>query len=201
MAIAGAVAPVEHCFRPDLAPPPEQARVEHRETARQLAQAGVDLILLEAMNTVTEALVALEAARETGLPVWISLLCDEQARLLGGEPLSTAVAALEPLGPDAILLNCAPPPDITAALRELVRGRRGSTGAYAHIGRYDPPSWKFTFFPRFTGTEAYPPARYLEQARTWVELGAQLIGGCCGTTPDHIRALRAGLSGRLGARS
>ncbi len=54
-------------------------------------------------------------------------------------------------------------------------------GAYPHIGRFDPPEWLFT--------EEYPPARYGECARRWAQMGARIVGGCCGSTPEHIRAV------------
>jgi homocysteine S-methyltransferase len=95
------------------------------------------------------------------------------------------VENLKPLKPDAILMNCAPPPDITRALEELRRHYSGPTGGYPHVGRYDPPDWRFT--------DEYPPPEYLAVARSWVEGGSTIVGGCCGTTPMHIQALHDGL--------
>ncbi len=193
VAVAGVVSPLEHCFRPDLTPPLDQCRAEHAETVEHLKAAGVDFILFESMNRIAEARVACEVARASGLPVWVSFVVREGGRLLSKESLAEAVRAVEPLGVDVISANCAPPADITAALVELRKHRRGPVGAYAHIGRYDPPSWKFGFYPRFSLTDSVPPARYLKAAREWKKMGAQVIGGCCGTTPEHIRALRDGL--------
>lgn len=193
VAIAGVISPLEHCFRPDLSPPPSVCRSEYEETISELKAAGVDLILLESMNCVSEARVACEAAGKSGLPVWVSFVVREGARLLSREPLAEAVGAVEPLGVDVVGVNCAPLEDITAAVAELRKHRSGPVAAYAHIGRYDPPSWKFGFYPRFSGTDAVPPARYLEAAREWKKMGTHVVGGCCGTTPEHIRALRQGL--------
>ncbi len=193
VAIAGVISPLEHCFRPDLSPPPDVCRSEYEETVSQLKAAGVDLILLESMNCISEARVACEAAGKSGLPVWVSFVVREGARLLSREPLAQAVRAVEPLGVDVVGVNCAPLEDITAAVAELRKHRSGPVAAYAHIGRYDPPSWKFGFYPRFSGTNAVPPARYLEAARDWKKIGAQAVGGCCGTTPEHIRALKESL--------
>ncbi|MBI4512709.1 MAG: homocysteine S-methyltransferase family protein [Gemmatimonadetes bacterium] len=187
VAIAGAVTTLEWCFRPDLAPSEEEMRAEYREIMDVMARAGADLILLETMNSIAEARVGLEAATEAGLPCWTSFVCDERGRLFTGESLADAVRALEPLGPDVIMVNCAPPADCTAGLRELVAARRGPCGLYPHIGRFDPPEWLFT--------DEYPPPRYLQEARRWAEMGARVIGGCCGTTPDHIGALARGLHG------
>ncbi len=145
------------------------------------------------MNRIAEAQAACEAARAAGLPVWVSFVVGENSRLLGGEALSEAVQAAERAGAEVVAVNCAPPSDITAAVSELRKHRAGPVGAFAHVGRYDPPSWKFGFYPRFSGTDAVPPAEYLASAQVWKKTGAQVIGGCCGTTPDHIKALRDGL--------
>jgi S-methylmethionine-dependent homocysteine/selenocysteine methylase len=158
-----------------------------------MRSAGVDLILLESQNCVSEARAVCEAARASGLPVWVSFAVREDGRLLSKESLAKALQAIEPLGAEVVMVNCAPPDDVAKAVATLRLRRRGPFGAFAHIGRYDPPSWKFGFYPRFSGTEAFPPERYLQAARRWKKLGAQVIGGCCGTTPDHIRALRDGL--------
>lgn len=181
VAIAGAMTTLEWCFRPDLAPAREQAHAEYREVIEVFAEAGCDLLLIETVNSIAEAAAAAEAAREVGLPFWISWVCDERGTLFTGETLEKAALALRPFAPDALLLNCAPPDDIAAGLRQLVYQWGGPSGVYPHIGRFDPPEWLFT--------DEYPPARYAEEARRWIELGAQIIGGCCGTTPEHIAAL------------
>jgi len=193
LAVAGVISPLAHCFRPDLTPPLDQCRREYGEIVEQMKAAGVDFILLESMNGVREARVACEVARSSGLPVWVSFVVRENAQVLSREPLAEAVKAVERLGVDVIAVNCAPLADITAAVAELRQHRTGPIGAWAHIGRYDPPSWKFGFYPRFSGTESVPPAKYLEAAREWKRIGAQVIGGCCGTGPEHVRALRDGL--------
>jgi S-methylmethionine-dependent homocysteine/selenocysteine methylase len=185
VAIAGAVTTLEWCFRPDLAPPAHEMRSEYREIMDVMAEAGVDLILLETVNSVTEATVGLEAARQAGLHCWVGFVCDERGVLFTGEKMADAEKALAPLAPDVVLVNCIPPDDATAGLRELLAVRSGPCGVYPHIGRFDPPEWHFT--------DEYPPPRLLEEARRWRQMGAQVIGGCCGTTPDHIRALATGL--------
>lgn len=190
VAIAGSMAPLQHCFRPDLAPPYSEARKEHSHTAHLLADAGVDFILIETMNTIGEAKTAVEAALETGLPVWVSFVLGPNGEILDRSSLKEAIRVLEPLGPDAILVNCAPPEDITRGAELLASAWKGPFGAYAHIGRYDPPSWKFEFHPRFCMTEEWLPERYAACASRWRQLGATIVGGCCGTTPEHIQAIR-----------
>lgn len=193
-AIAGVMSPLEHCFRPDLAPTADEAETEHREIAELLAEGGVDLLLLESMNTLGEACAAAEAARSTGLPVWASFVVGADGGLLSGEPLAEAAGAMDELGVEAVLVNCAPPDDIDSALGALAERPDRVFGAYAHLGRFDPPSWKFEFFPQFSQTEEWPPERYVEAARGWRQRGATIVGGCCGSTPAHTRALKAMLS-------
>jgi S-methylmethionine-dependent homocysteine/selenocysteine methylase len=185
VAIAGSITTLEWCFRPDLAPSIDRARREYQDIVATMAESDVDLILLETLNSISEAKVAVEVLRDFDLPAWVAFVCDHKGKLFSGETLAQAVAELEPLEPDAILLNCAPPDDITTGLPELTARRSKPTGAFAHIGRFDPPEWLFT--------DEYPPAKYLECARRWIDMGARVIGGCCGTTPDHIQALKRGL--------
>jgi S-methylmethionine-dependent homocysteine/selenocysteine methylase len=100
-------------------------------------------------------------------------------------------------GAEAVLVNCAPPEDITRALEKLQQSCGLPIGGFAHIGRFSPPRWKFEFYPQFIETDQWPPERYLGEARRWRERGASILGGCCGTRPAHIAALR----GWLGADS
>ncbi len=187
VAIAGAVTTLEWCFRPDLAPTAEEMRAEYQEIMEVMAAAGADLILLETVNSVREAKIGLEAARQAGLHCWVGFVCDEAGRLFTGETFADAEEALAPLEPDVVLVNCVPPDHATAGLRELLAARDGPCGLYPHIGRFDPPEWYFT--------DEYPPPKLFDQAQHWCEMGAQVIGGCCGTTPDHIAALSQGLRG------
>jgi S-methylmethionine-dependent homocysteine/selenocysteine methylase len=181
VAVAAAVTTLEWCFRPDLAPSPEQARAEYTEIFQVVKDAGADLVLLETVNSITEARVALEVCKKLGLPCWVAFVCDQKGLLFTRETLADAVAALEPLKVDAILLNCAPPDDISAGMKELAPHAHVPFGAYPHIGRFDPPEWLFT--------DEYPPQKYLEVSAMWKKMGSTILGGCCGTTPEHIEAL------------
>jgi methionine synthase I (cobalamin-dependent) len=180
--IAGAITTLEWCFRPDMAPNVEQAKKEYRETVETMKNAGADIILLETMNNTAETAAAVEACNEVGIPVWTAFVCDNHGDLLNGEKVERTVEVLSSLKPDTILLNCAPPTDIDAGMQRLVpKSKEIATGAYPHIGRFNPPEWLFT--------DEYPPARYVQFCEKWANLGARVLGGCCGTTPDHIAAL------------
>ncbi len=183
VAVAAAVTTLEWCFRPDLAPSVEQARNEYKEILQTVKDAGADMVLLETVNSIAEARVAAEVAKSLGLPIWVAFVCDENGQLFTGETMAAAAAALEPASVDAILLNCAPPNDISAGMKELAPSAHVPIGGYAHIGRFDPPEWMFT--------DEYPPPKYRDAAAQWKQMGARILGGCCGTTPDHIAALGA----------
>jgi len=183
--VAGSLAPLGDCYDPDAVPPDDELVEGHAIHAQTLAQAGVDLILVETMNTVREARAALVASLQTGMPVWVSLTCQPGGKLLSGEPLKTALDQLLQLSPSALLVNCCAPAIATEALESLRGLHNVPIGAYANNGHDDGASWAFT--------GDYSPVRYLEEAQHWLGLGAQIVGGCCGTTPEHIRALREGL--------
>ncbi len=187
--IAGSIAPLEDCYLPVFETPPEIALSEHRAQAISLAAAGVDLLMVETMPTATEAAIALQAAVETGLPGTIGFVCappgrDEPVRLLSGETLAFAVARVRDLRPTAIFVNCAAPPVITAALRELRELTILPVGAYANVGHVDTDvGW--------SPDEGMTGDRYAQNAKEWIALGARVVGGCCGTHPGHTSALRS----------
>jgi len=183
--VAGSMAPLEDCYDPHAVPPDDELVEGHTFQAQALARAGVDLLLVETMNTVREARAALVAGLQTGMPVWVSLTCQEGGKLLSGEPLKTALDELLQLSPSALLVNCCAPAIATQALESLCGLHTVPVGAYANVGYEDSAGWAFT--------GEHTPARYLEEAQRWIDLGARILGGCCGTTPEHIRALRESL--------
>ena len=183
VAVAAAITTLEWCFRPDLVPSDEQARREYRELFGIVKENGADLVLFETVNSIGEANVAAEVAREIGLPCWVAFVPAKTGKLFTGETLGDAVEAMQKRGVDAVLLNCAPPDDITTGMKEMTPRAKVPTGAYAHIGRFNPPEWMFT--------DEYPAARYTQECAGWKKAGARILGGCCGTTPEHIAALQA----------
>ena len=138
---------------------------------------------------------ALRAARETGLPATVGFVCaaadDSVPRLLSGESLGEALVAVVPLGPEVVFANCAPPPVILAALRELRELTDLATGGYANIGHVDDVvGW--------SPDDTITGERYAAYAAEWLDLGARVIGGCCGTRPEHTAALRGMLDAVTG---
>jgi S-methylmethionine-dependent homocysteine/selenocysteine methylase len=185
--LAGALAPLEDCYRPDLKPDAATAEREHAEQAVRLARRGVDLILIETMNSTAEAKAALRGAKPTGLPVLVSFICRNAQELWNGESLADAVRAVEAFKPDVILVNCVGPAMAGDCVGEMARATRLPLGCYPNAGEPNLAAGTWSFDPEWT------PARFAEAATGWVGRGAQIVGGCCGTSPDHIRALRLAL--------
>ncbi len=185
--VAGSIAPLEDCYRPDLAPDLVTCRTEHGRHARELAAAGVDLLLCETFPHAGEALAALDAALETGKPVWLSLTPGPSGDLLSPGEIVTTLAEAARRGAAAVLVNCAPVPRIEpllARIAEVAIDAGVDFGAYGNVGEPDDTTgWRNDGDAR--------PAPYAEAARRWLDLGATILGGCCGTTAAHIAALAA----------
>ena len=181
--VAASVAPVEDCYHPERVPYQRELDHEHARMMCWLRAANPDLVWIETMNTIREARSAARAATECGLPLVVCFVTAESGDLLSGEPLEEAVAAVEPFEPLAIGLNCIPPEGITANLPRLSAATTRPLAVYAHLGNPEPIfGWSFS--------SDVSPARYARHVADWFARGATIIGGCCGTTPAHIGAIR-----------
>ncbi|WP_433872596.1 homocysteine S-methyltransferase family protein [Saccharopolyspora sp. CA-218241] len=186
--VAGSVAPVEDCYRPDLAPPDDDMRDEHRWLTTELVRAGVDLVLIETMNTVREARIALEAAQEAGARAWVGFACRADGRLLSGEDLGAAARAVEDAGAEAVLVNCTAPAAMERCLAALSAACSGPIGASPNLeDRTGVPPRTPVDRPLPTALDAEGFAELADRWRT--EHGLRIVGGCCGTTPAHLAAL------------
>lgn len=184
VSIAGSIAPLEDCYSPERTPDDSALLREHAAMADSLAQAGVDFLLVETQITIREGVIAARAAQQTGIPFGISFVCNTAGNLLSGESLVEAYRAVASLQPALFLVNCVPAEEV---LRDLLPLREEAPaiplGAYANTGRLlTDGTWE--------ATEGHFPAVYAEHARHWIEAGLALLGGCCGTTPEHISQLR-----------
>ena len=186
--LAGSIAPVMHLFRPDLSPSRDDCLTHHSECVEILSDCGVDFIFFEGMNNTREAQAALQAAAEFDLPVWMSFVPGMDGNLLNGEPLLDAANLARSQGAKAVLVSAASLSMITKSLPNIING--SPCGAKAIVGRYSPPSWKPDFYPNFVDTDKVSPEKYAQEVKSWLDQGAQIVGGSSGTTPKHIRALR-----------
>ena len=178
--VAGSLAPLEDCYRPDRSPPdPGPA---HAEVAEALADAGVDLLLCETFPHVGEAVAAVGAAVATGLPTWVAFTAGPGADLLTPAAMAEGARLAIAAGAVAVLVNCTPATRTLPFVEALAVADLGvPLGAYANAGaRSEGLGWG-------AGDDA--AARYADLADAWIAAGATLVGSCCGTTPAHIAEL------------
>ena len=168
----------------------EQACAMFAEIAEAGEKAGADLVLIETMSDLLEAKAALLAVREhTGLPAVVTMTFGADGRtFLGVDPAAAAVT-LTALGAAAVGLNCSVGP------RELLPALEAMAGATSLPLVIQPNAG----LPRLVDGETVfdvGPGEFARYARAFLDAGAAMLGGCCGTTPEHIRALRRVLDGR-----
>src|SRR3954453_22052584 len=165
------------------APPPADVLDVYREQARLLADAGVDVIVLEMFDARWAA--ARRAARTTGLPVWLGvwgrLGADGGLLTPTRRPLEHDLPDLIGDGADAVLVMHSPLEAVPPALAAIASVWDGPRGAYPHSGHFERPNWVF---------EEVAPSVLADEAEGWVRDGATLVGGCCGTGPEHSAARR-----------
>jgi S-methylmethionine-dependent homocysteine/selenocysteine methylase len=177
--IAGSAPPLADCYRPDLAPSVADLEREHEAHAQNLARGAADLILVETMNSRAEAVAAARAASHSGLPFFVSFVCTGEGALLSGESLADAVEAVRGFAPTAVLVNCTPEEHLDRCI-SILADCGLPFGVYPNVGQ-----------PNGRGhLDACSPSEFSRLARSWVARGAAVVGGCCGTRPDHIGALR-----------
>lgn len=188
--IAGSLSCLPPRFDPRAYPSVSDEERAYRELAALLADAGADVLALEMLQDTRHAALACAAARATGLPFWIGVSCRER----GGElvafdfpetRIADVLAALVPYAPAAIHVMHTPVRAVRSALRGVAERWNGPRGAYPVL----PDAGS-------SGDDLGPPLsprQFAAHARTWIDAGARIVGGCCGTTPQHIAMLRAEL--------
>lgn len=189
--VAGSIAPLEDCFRPELSP--GEADDEFLEIAEVLMEEGCDFLLIETMNNITELRSALRAGQLLKkVEYWASVTpsLTDPLKLLSGEDLGEALRVSEGEGASVFLVNCAPIPVIERAVQYTAERSPIPYGAYANNGtETETGAWRFDqslSLPEF--------AEHAVRLQGW---GASVIGGCCGTTPEHIAEVVVALRDKL----
>ena len=156
----------------------------YKEQAGIIADAGADLFVVETMMSLQECRAAVLAIREVcDLPVMVSLTYNEDGRTLYGTDPATAVVVMQSLGADAVGMNCSTGPE--AMLEPIAK-----MAEYATIPLLAKPNAGMPELIDGQTVFNVEPEEFAEVGKKLVEEGAAIIGGCCGTTPEHIRALK-----------
>jgi methionine synthase I (cobalamin-dependent)/5,10-methylenetetrahydrofolate reductase len=187
--VAGSIGPLGVRLAPYGRVKGESAEAAFREAASILLQSGADLILIESMSDVREALAALQAARAAGADfTGVSFTFTRDGLTLLGDSPAGVARALAEAGADMIGVNCSSGP---AQAMRILRALRAAA-PQALLSAMPNAGWP----ERIGGRILYPAgAEYFgEYAVAFAEAGASLVGGCCGTEPAHIAAMRTALA-------
>lgn len=185
--IAGDIGPTGHFVEPfgDLVF--DDAVEIFKEQARGLLAGGVDLFVIETMIDIQEARAALIAVKElTDLFTLVTMTYERDGLTLNGTDPVAALVTLQSLGADAVGCNCSTGPEEMKGLIEAMK-------PYASVPLVAKPN---AGMPELVGgrtTFRMNPERFASCMKEIVRVGANLVGGCCGTTPDHIRILKKAL--------
>ncbi|QYX79574.1 homocysteine S-methyltransferase family protein [Streptomyces akebiae] len=192
--LAASVIPVEDCYQPSLVPSGDELREEHTWMARQLAAEGVELVVAETMNTVREAEAVVDSCTRNGLAVWVSFVCGTDGALLSGESVTVAARAVAAAGASLVSVNCTTLEGTDEVLARWSHDCPVPFGAYPNLeDRSGIADW--------APVDRYVPVRHGPEefadlmAERADRYGLSLVGGCCGSTPAHVAALRKRIPG------
>lgn len=164
-----------------------EARALFARKAKNLVDAGVDLIIMEMMRDTRYSVWATEAAVATGLPVWVGIATERRADgvLVGfsheDELLDDVVRVLAATDPAHICIMHSSPNVTGDAIEIVKRHWKGPMGAYPESGYFQMPEWNFV--------DIISPDELVAQAERWRNQGVTAFGGCCGLGPHHVAAL------------
>ena len=181
--VAGSIAPLEDCYEPDLFPGIEFAQREFRELAIWLQDAGIDVILFETMGSWPEIKTALSATVDLQIPRWLSLILQNGNTLLDGTDLLNVLSDIKDYGIEMVLLNCSLCSVTADAVDLLLTNWKGAWGVYPNVG-VAMPTKEGVIEEKLTIKE------FAKEINTYLTSGANVVGGCCGSNPDYIRAAR-----------
>ncbi|NUR05553.1 MAG: hypothetical protein HOQ22_12655 [Nocardioidaceae bacterium] len=189
--VAGGLGPTGELLVPLGTLTPDEAQQLFEEQLRGLAEGGIDLVLIETMSDLAEVEAAVRAARAVvpDLPVVATLSFDTNLRSMMGVRPGDAVTALAALGVDAVGANCGRgPEEMEQIAAELARARPEGLLLVAQSNAGLPQ----VVGDRFEYDAS--PADLAEHARALKEIGIDLVGACCGSTPQHTAAIREAVS-------
>ena len=175
----------------------------YKEQARVLCEAGVDLFVVETMMSLQESRAAVLAIREVcDLPIMVTLTYNEDGRTLFGTEPETAVVVLQSLGVDAIGINCSTGPmEMVEPVRKMAEYATVPIVAKPNAGLPELvececlPEGETTPVKKKKTVYRMTPEEFAEAGVALVEAGASILGGCCGTTDAHIKALSDAVRG------
>ena len=188
--VAGSLPPLEESYRPDLVIDKEEAVPIYETLIKELTP-YVDIFICETMSSIKEMQHVTPASQnlDNEKPVWISwsLKEDKKNQLRSGESIKEAFIASASIKPEAYLFNCTDPFAITEGLKELKELTQKPIGGYPNVFNV-PDGWTLDNDVQVSVRDL-SVEKFLEFAEEWRNLGATIIGGCCGIGPKFIKAV------------
>ncbi len=185
--VATCIGSVDHPYATEASVSAEVAARIHELEIKERLKVDGDFIIFETLTTLEEIQGVCAAVQKTNAaPVAVGLTCGEDGRTLGGVSMSEVVSSLDAAHPAVWFIQCTRYSYVDRALAALqdATPKDAVLGVYANDGRHwdhDNIRWK---------GERTAPEVYASNAKNWVSLGARIIGGCCGTAPEHIARLK-----------
>ncbi|HEY5031780.1 MAG TPA: homocysteine S-methyltransferase family protein [Actinomycetes bacterium] len=190
--VAGDVGPSGELLEPLGTMTAAEAQALFAEQVRGLVEGGIDLVLIETMSDLGEVEAAVRAAQEVapGLPIIVTLSFDTKLRTMMGVTPAAAVEALAALGVTGVGANCGRGPgELETVMGQMAQARPDGLllVAQSNAGLPQLVGDRFEYDAR--------PAEMAEHALRLRALGVDIIGACCGSTPDHVHAMREAVAG------
>ena len=180
--IIGSIAPLEDCYDPGLFPGRESSVSEFSQLGKWLTAAGVDILLLETMNSIAETESALMGIENLGSPIWVSFVLKDESHLLSGETIINALDVVKQFSVDCIMFNCNPLDRTLMAVEKLVDNCSNKWGVYPNLGIGEPsPSGNINHYEKM--------GYFRSTMKKIIELEPHILGACCGSSPEHIANL------------
>jgi len=193
--VAGAIGPLGIRIEPWGKMAIDEARVIFREQAQALIDGGIDLFILETFFDLNEVYAAIRGLRDVAdLPMIVQMSIEDDGNSPEGTPPEVFAKRLDEWGADVIGLNCSVGPQtMLDAIERIAAATSKKLSVQPNAGK-----------PRsIEGRNIYlcSPEYMASYAKRFVQHGVRIVGGCCGTTPEHIRAIRTAVQGDAGRRS
>ena len=163
----------------------EELKLSVTEQAQIMRDAGADFIMLEMMIDIEQMITTIEAAKSSGLPIWVGLTCEpnksNEMCLRDGDRLETVINVIKPYNPDVISIMHTEVEFVDQCLEILQSQWSGLIGVYAHSGKSVNGEWTFN--------NVISAQEYCEYSAKWKHQGVSFIGGCCGVHTEHINLM------------
>ena len=180
--ILGSIAPLEDCYSPSKYPGNKKTKAEISELSNWFEKSEIDIFILETMNNLSEIIICLEVLSSYNIPVWVSLNLLDEKHILSGEKISKVIDSISKFNISALLLNCNSVQKTNVGLDNISQYWDGKWGIYPNIGLGEPsPDGIITKFSNMKD--------FIELSKKAVQLGATILGGCCGSSYRHVEAL------------